>query len=132
MKKLIAFLLATVTALSALTQDAVQKFKIVGDYSSKWEVYEVVEDKCGNIDYVPELSGNTVRNKELRMDVFEEGVFMVVEYKCESRKEESNRTIFIVVTEDKNRVKKLDINKCGGWDDGYIMIVDYKQQDFDS
>ena len=111
---------------------AIQKFTFIGDYSSKWELYEIVEDSCGEIEYIRDLDGRTITNKELYLDILEEGVFAVLEYKSEKRKEDDNRIIFLVVTESKKGIKKVNLNKFKKWDEGNLMIVNHKQKDFES
>ena len=132
MKNLFALLLVTGIALSALCQEAVQRFRLVGDYSSKWEIYEITEDSCGEFEFTRDFDGRTVKNKEFCFEVVEEGVFAVLEYKSEKRKNDDYRIVYLVVTENKKGIKKVDLNKFKKWDDGNLMIVDYKQQDFEN
>ena len=132
MKNLFALLLVTGIALSALCQEAVQRFTLVGDYSSKWELYEVTQDECGEPEFHREMKGKVVKNKEFFLDILEEGVFAVFEYKSEKRKNDDYRIVYLVVTESKKSIKKVNLNKFKKWDDGNLMIVDYKQQDFEN
>ena len=132
MKNLFALLLVTGIALSALCQEAVQRFTLVGDYSSKWELYEVTQDECGEPEFRREMKGKVVKNKEFYLDILEEGVFAVLEYKCEKRKEDDNRIVYLVVTESKKGIKKVNLNKFKKWDEGNLMIVNHKQKDFES
>ena len=132
MKNLFALLLVTGIALSALCQEAVQRFKLVGDYSSKWEIYEITEDSCGEFEFTHDFDGRTVKNKEFCFEVVEERVFAVHEYKSEKRKNDDNRIIFLVLTESKKGIKKVNLNKLTKRGDGDLMIVDYKQEKFSS
>ena len=111
---------------------AIQKFTFIGDYSSKWELYEITEDSCGEFEYTRDLDGRTITNKEFYLDILEEGVFAVLEYTSTKRKNDYNRIIFLVVTESKKGIKKVNLNKCKKWGDGDLMIVDYKQEKFSS
>ena len=111
---------------------AIQRFKLLGDYSSKWEIYEITEDSCGEFEFTRDYNGRTVKNKEFCFDVVEEGVFAVFEYKSEKRKNDDYRIVFLVVTESKKSIKKVNLNKFKKWDEGNLMIVDYKKQEFES
>jgi len=111
---------------------AIQKFTFIGDYSSKWEVYEVTQDECGEAEFHREIEGKVISNKDFYLDILEEGVFAVLEYTSTKRKNDDNRIIFLVVTESKKGIKKVNLNKCKKWGDGDLMIVDYKQEKFSS
>ena len=78
------------------------------------------------------MKGKVVKNKEFYLDILEEGVFAVLEYKCEKRKEDDNRIVYLVVTESKKGIKKVNLNKFKKWDDGNLMIVNHKQKDLES
>jgi len=86
MKNLFALLLVTGIALSALCQEAVQRFRLVGDYSSKWEIYEITEDSCGEFEFTRDFDGRTVKIKRSVLKLSEEGGSLFLKKSLERKK----------------------------------------------
>ena len=106
-------------------QEPLQKFKFIGDFSSKWEVYEIAKDGFDLPFLIAENNGRICRNKSFWLDVHEPGLFLVVEYKSETMREEFARVVLIDATIQKSIRKKFRIKDSCQLDQT-VMITDYK------
>lgn len=120
-----AMTLMLIAPFNSFAQEPLQKFKFIGDFSSKWEVYEIAKDGFELPLLITENNGRICRNHHFWLDVHEPGLFLVVEYKSEVMREEFARVFLIDATTQKSRRKKFRItDACQA--DKTIMITDYK------